>query len=215
MGFSPATGPHNAEQGPQPSPAPAVPPRRSAPSDPHRSSVSLASSSSAPFAVTERPNFQLVNRSQIRGPLQTDRGVSVLLGSRLMRGLLFLVVRFFLHGSILTEVCYQVLTCRPSRDTWVGSRAPAYSALERRARAGPTRHNEPVTKTLIAEAYRHFDKGCVLPARNVWSRWLGPRPGTQVLPQHLSLRLTPRLSETLEPEDASQLGLTESNEWYG
>ena len=52
------------------SPARAAPPRRSSPSAPHPAFVSFSSSSSAPSVMTERPRFQLVSRSQIRGPLR-------------------------------------------------------------------------------------------------------------------------------------------------
>src|SRR5215470_6770979 len=44
-------------------------PARSSPSAPRRSSVSSSSSSPAPFVATERLRIQLVNRSQIQGPL--------------------------------------------------------------------------------------------------------------------------------------------------
>src|SRR6516164_9672403 len=52
-----------------PSPVPAAPPARSLPSVLRQFCVSFCSSSSAPSVATERLRIQLVNRSQIRGPL--------------------------------------------------------------------------------------------------------------------------------------------------
>src|SRR6516225_7800398 len=55
-----------------PSPVPAAPPARSLPSVLRQFCVSFCSSSSAPSVATERLRIQLVNRSQIRGPLHSD-----------------------------------------------------------------------------------------------------------------------------------------------
>ena len=57
-----------------PSRAPAAPPVQSSPSTPRRSSVLFSASFSAPSAATERPEIQLVNQSQIPGPLQNYTG---------------------------------------------------------------------------------------------------------------------------------------------
>src|SRR5215831_17759475 len=48
-------------------------PARSSPSAPRPSSVSSSSSSLAPSVATERLKIQLVNRSQIQGPLHLKR----------------------------------------------------------------------------------------------------------------------------------------------
>src|SRR5262249_33913786 len=64
-------GPGNAAPDRPPSPALAMLPARSSPSAPRPSSVSFSSSSPAPSVATERLRIQLVNRSQIRGPLHS------------------------------------------------------------------------------------------------------------------------------------------------
>lgn len=63
--------PNSAEPSRPPSPALAVPPRRSSPSTLHRSSVSFSGSWSAPSSSTEQPRLQLTSWSQKPSPVQS------------------------------------------------------------------------------------------------------------------------------------------------
>src|SRR5215471_11130071 len=62
--------PDSAAPDRRPSPAPVVLPAQSSPSAPRQSSVSFSASFPAPSVATERREIQLVNWSEIRGPLQ-------------------------------------------------------------------------------------------------------------------------------------------------